>query len=372
VLTRRGDGPGAVDDTFSAVGADLHLEEGTRFGLRAGYGPELGPLIWVNGERGEGRETFYSSVSSDVDGPDVGAIRSVTGARTQVAEGSQVFVEDVAAHDAGTVRTSRAVGAYQRLGGGWDAFVRYEQGVRDPLGTISPLTRSAGAIGVGYVGERLQVSARAELWGQGGLHEAMAAEARRQALITLAFQAHLSEQWRASGRLHAADSTLEERRAGRFVEGHAGVAWFAGAWVVAGRYAIHYERPPEGRLSTRPRLLQTVSLLPALDLTDRFNLGGGLHLGFASADGADSRILSGSVRPALWVVGAIELAAEVAARSHAPEQESLWALRAEAAWRMGPQGRLALGYTVVGYSGLGLPGDPLGDDRLYLRGELAW
>ncbi|HLT30625.1 MAG TPA: flagellar motor protein [Myxococcaceae bacterium] len=372
VLSQRGEGPGAVDDTFSAVGADLHLDQGTRFGLRAGYGHELGPLIWVSGERGEGRETFYSSVSTDVDGPDVGTIRSVTGARTQVAAGSQVFIEDVAAHDAGTVRASRAIGAYQQLGGGWDAFIRYEQGVRDPLGTVSALSRSAGSLGVSYVGERVRMSARAELWGQGGLHEAMAAEARRQALLTLAFQARLSEQWRASGRLHAADSTLEERRAGRFVEGHVGLAWFAGAWTVAGRYAVHYERPPEGRPSTRPRLLQTISLLPAWDLTERFTLGGGLHLGVASAEARTDRILSGSLRPALRVVGALEVAAEVAARTQAPDGESLWAVRTEAAWRMARQGRLALGYTVVGYSGLGLPGESLGEDRIYLRGELAW
>src|SRR5690606_33457582 len=119
-------------------------------------------------------------------------------------------------------------------------------------------------------------------------------------------------------------------------------------------------------------LLQTVSLLPAWDLTDRFTLGGGVHLGLASAESETQRILSGSLRPALRVVGALEVAAEVAARTHAPERESLWAVRTELAWRMARQGRLALGYTLVGYSGLGLPGDPLGDDRLYLRGELAW
>src|SRR5690606_12228201 len=162
------------------------------------------------------------------------------------------------------------------------------------LGTVSALSRSAGSLGVSYVGERVRMSARAELWGQGGLHEAMAAEARRQALLTLAFQARLSEQWRASGRLHAADSTLKERRAGRFVEGHVGLAWFAGAWTVAGRYAVHYERPPEGRPSTRPRLLQTISLLPAWDLTERFTLGGGLHLGVA--DRKSTRLNSSHVK----------------------------------------------------------------------------
>jgi len=372
VLGTRGAGPGALDDTHSSVGADVELEPGTRAGIRAGYGARLGPLVWIEGARAEGRDTFYSSVSTDVDGPDVGTLRSVSGARTEIGDGSSVFVEDVAAHDALTVRASRAVGAFQRLGGGFDAFVRFEQGVRDPIGAASPLTRSAGSVGVSYVGARARFAARVELWGEGGLHEALSGSERRQALVSIAGESDLAPSWTVAGRLHASDSTLDDVRAGRFVEGHVALAWHPGPWLVAARYAVEYAQPPPQRLVTLPRALQVISLLPAMTWGDRFGLAAGVHLGLSSAGGTQVAILSGAMRPSVRVVGDLELAAEVATRSVARDDEGLWALRGELAWRLGERGRLALGYTAIGFSGRGLTEDEARADRAYLRGELAW
>lgn len=372
VVASRGMGPGAIDDTHASVGADVELEPGTRLGVRAGWGPVLGPLAWLEGERRQGSETFYGSVSSDVDGPDVGTLRSVSGARTELGDGSSVFIEDVAAHDALSIRASRAVGLYQRLGSGWDVFLRYEQGVRDPLGVTSPLTRSAGSAGASFVSEWLRLQARVELWQQGALGDQDGAGEARQGLAALAGELRLSPVWTLAGRLHASDSTLEGLRAGRFVEGHLGLAWHPGPWMIAGRYTVSYERPPPERLSTRARMLQVVSLLPALQLGDRVQLSGGLHGGRAS-DGAEADlVLSGSVRPSVRVVGDLELAAELAARSSAPDDGELWAARGEVALRMGLRGRMALGYTAFGFSGLGLDAEEAQGSRVYLRGELAW
>lgn len=371
VLGTRGDGPGALDDTFTSVGADLELVPGTRAGLRAGYGAQLGPLVWIEGARAAGRDTFYSSVSTDVDGPDVGTLRSVSGARTELGDGSSVFVEDVAAHDALTVRASRAIGAYQRLGGGFDAFVRFEQGVRDPIGAPSPLTRSAGFVGVSYVGARLRLSGRLELWGESGLHAAIAGSGRRQALASIAGEASLAEAWTLAGRFHASDSTIEQVRAGRFVEGHVGLAWHPAGWLVAARYAVEYERPPPERMVALPRVLHVISLLPAAT-GERFGLAGGAHLGITAAGSSQATILSGAVRPSVRVWSELEVAAELAARTVAADDEGLWALRGELGWRLGERGRLALGYTAVGFSGRGLTADEARSDRAYLRGELAW
>jgi hypothetical protein len=72
------------------------------------------------------------------------------------------------------------------------------------------------------------------------------------------------------------------------------------------------------------------------------------------------------------VVGGLELAAEVARRSSAPDGGELAAVRAEAGYRIGDQFLMALGFTVLGYSGLGLDPTAQQNNRLYLRGEVAY
>jgi hypothetical protein len=69
----------------------------------------------------------------------------------------------------------------------------------------------------------------------------------------------------------------------------------------------------------------------------------------------------------------LEVAVEGAARSVVPEEESLGSLRGEVAYRVDERLRVALGYTLLGFTGTGLPEEAQnGSDRLYLRAELAY
>ena len=135
-----GQGPGRLDDTFTSVGVDAELDEDTVFGVRGGYGPELGPQVWAHASVRSGEDVYYGGYSVDVDGPDVGSGRAVSGARTDVGDGTSVFVEDVTSHDTTSVRQARAVGVQQALLGGLAVGARYERGVRHPLDIPSPLT----------------------------------------------------------------------------------------------------------------------------------------------------------------------------------------------------------------------------------------
>ena len=82
---------------------------------------------------------------------------------------------------------------------------------------------------------------------------------------------------------------------------------------------------------------------------------------------------TGSVRPTVRVVGGLEAGVEVALRTSSPVDESLTAVRAEVGYRVDDRFRVAAGYTLLGFSGLGLPGESESDaDRLYLRAEVAY
>jgi hypothetical protein len=73
------------------------------------------------------------------------------------------------------------------------------------------------------------------------------------------------------------------------------------------------------------------------------------------------------------VVGGLELAAEVARRTSAPDGGELTALRGELGYRVDDRVLLALGYTAFGFSGLGLSaGSADSQDRVYVRAELAY
>ena len=132
-LLLRGEGPGRVDDTFSSAGVDVQVDPDTTVGLRGGWGPKLGPQVWANAATRRGPETYYGGYSVDVDGPDFGAGHAVMGARTELDNGTSVFVEDVSSHDANAVRLARAVGFQQTVFGGFQVGGRYERGVRNLL-----------------------------------------------------------------------------------------------------------------------------------------------------------------------------------------------------------------------------------------------
>ncbi|GHG84465.1 flagellar motor protein [Comamonas sp. JC664] len=375
-LALHGEGPGRFDDTFTSVGVDMELDRDTRAGVSGGWGPELGPRAWANLESRRGQDVFYGGYSVDVDGPDHGAGRTVTGARTELpASGTALFVEDVGSHDATAVRLARAVGFQQQLTGGFSVGARYERGVRSLLDVDSPLEREAGGVFGQLVLPRLRVDGRVELRREEGTLERGSAAPvdRLQAVVALAAQAQLLEDVTASGRVDFARTVNADVLETRLVEGYAALAWRPGPWLVVARYGITRELLPGLRSAFGDRALQTFSLLPAVRLGDRLSVAAGLHAGRSSVEDSSRWVWTGTLRPAVRVVGGLEVGAELARRTASPDGERLTAVRAEVAYRVDERLRLATGYTLLGFSGLGLePGSSDNQDRLYLRAEVAY
>jgi hypothetical protein len=375
VLAVRGTGPGAFDDTFASAGAELELPSKVQLGVRAGWGPRLGPLAWLEAQHHSGTDTYYGSYSVDVDGPDYGTGRTVMGARTAPGDGTEVFVEDVAAHDANAVRLSRAVGFTQAIGPALVLSGRYEHGTRSPLDARPSLGRDAGGASAMWVLERVRLYGHAEVRRERGatMRGAPAAVDRLQGIGSAAADVELLENLRFSGRLNFAHTTNAKVLEQRLVEGTAALAWRFDPGIVVARYSVRRELLPPDRAAFGERSLQTVSLMPAVRFGSRVSLSAGAHAGWSTQSGNTSLVLSGSLRPAVRVVEGLELGAEVAGRSSAPDGGELIALRGEAGYRFGDQMMLALGYTFFGFSGLGLSaGEPGSADRLYLRAELAY
>ena len=97
-----------------------------------------------------------------------------------------------------------------------------------------------------------------------------------------------------------------------------------------------------------------------------------LHAAWAGIETSRTLLFSASLRPAVRIVGGLEVAAEVARRSQAADGE-LTALRGEVGWRFNENFLLAAGFTALGFSGLGLDnGAGERRDRVYLRAEAAY
>jgi hypothetical protein len=373
VVATRGEGPGAWDDTFSSVGAEVELDPRARVGVYGGWGPKLGPLAWLSAEVGRGSEIFYGSYSVDVDGPDFGERRAVTGARTRAADGTMVFVEDVSAHDATAVRLARAVGLSVGSTSGIELSARYERGVRYLLDTAPPLSRDAGGLALTWVRERFRLYARAEARfdrGQALLQPASEVE-RVQRLASAAASWDVAPGLQLSGRMNWSDTIAGGAAEATLLEANAGLAWRIDPAMVVLHYGTERElAPPRRGFGTRT--LRHASVMPSLKLTDRLAIAAGAHLGWSTVDGIGAFVLSGSLRPSVRVIGGLELAAEVARRSAAPDGGELSALRGEVGYRFGPDLMLAAGYSALGFTGLGLSAEDAKQDRLYLRGEATW
>ena len=82
-VNRWGSGLGRVDDTFSSVGA-RYASGDTSGELRGGWGPALGFQVLGGGQLRRGDDTYYGGYSVDVDGPDFGTQRAVSGVSTRV------------------------------------------------------------------------------------------------------------------------------------------------------------------------------------------------------------------------------------------------------------------------------------------------
>lgn len=366
-LARRGEGLGAVDDTFSSAGVDLRLGERAGLELRGGYGPRLGPQAWVNGYRTHGEDTFYGSYSADVDGPELGSGRAVFGARTELDGRTFAFVEEVAAHDTRAVRTARAVGLTRQLADGLSLSLHYERGSGSTLVAPAPFFRDSGGASASWTSGRVRLYARGEYRHDRG-RSLMSAVSRQltQRVISAAAEVALLENLRASARLNLTDAWAEGAPLARGVEGAAVLAWRLERAAVVARYGLSRELAPPTRGPFGERLVHTASLMPSLDL-GRFALAAGGHAAF----GAGATVLTGTLRPSAKVWEGLELAAELARRTSAPEGEALGSVRGEVGYRFQPGLMLAVGYTFYGFTGLGLPDGGGSQDRLYLRAELS-
>lgn len=375
-LALHGAGPGRMNDTFTAAGVDVELDRDTRVVARGGWGPTLGPRAWANVESRRGADVFYGGYSVDVDGPDFGAGRTLTGARTELPDsGTALFVEEVGLHDANSVRLSRAVGFQKTVPGGFTVGARYERGVRSLLDVNPPLRRDTGGVFGQWLSDRLRVEGRVELRKEKGTPERGSSVEvdRLQTVVALAAEARLLRDVTASGRVDFARTVNDDVLEARMLEGYAAVAWRPGPWLVMARYAVTRELLPGTRAAFGDRALQILSLMPAVRLGDRFAVGGGLHAGRSSLKDSARWVWTGTVRPSVRLVGGLEVAAELARRTSSPEGERLTAVRAEVAYRMNETLRMAVGYTLLGFSGLGLaPESSDNEDRLYLRAELAY
>jgi hypothetical protein len=376
VLAVRGEGLGAVNDTFSQGGVDVSFPDGSGVGVRAGYGPALGPLAWVQGNLQRGDDAYYGAYSVDVDGPDFGTARAVSGARTKLGDASAVFVEDVAAHDANSVRLSRAVGFSGELLPGLQLSARYERGTRHPLDVPSPLRRDAGGLTASYVSERLRLFARAELRRERGqtVVGPVGDVDRTQQVYSGGAELDVLDGLRFSGRLNFSDTVNAGLREAGFLEGTASLAYRAEWGLAVLRYShLRETRPSAGPGGFGERTLRTLSLLPSVTFGSRLAVAAGAHAGWSTEAGSTGLVVSASLRPSVRIVGGLEVAGEVARRSAAPDGGELTALRGEAGYRFDDRFLVALGYTVFGFSGLGVSASDTGtSERVYLRAELAY
>ena len=374
-LHERGSGPGSWNDTFTSAGVDVALGPDASVGVKGGWGPQLGPQAWLDARMRRGPEVFYGGYSVDVDGPDHGAGRAVTGARTEVGDGTTVFVEDVSAHDATSLRLARAVGFQQVLLDGFGVGARYERGVRHPLDLDGDLTRDVASVSAQWLRVRVRAEVRAEVRHEEGTPARGPAVPvdRTQVVLALAAEAQLVRDVTASGRLDFAHTAGLGGLEARFAEGFAALAWRPGPWLVVARYGLTRELSPGIRGAFGDRRLHTLSLMPAVRVGDRLSVAAGLHAGRASLGPSSQWVWTGTLRPSVRVVGGLEVGVEAARRTSATDGQGLDALRAEVAYRLDERLRVALGYTVLGFSGLGLGAESVdAPDRLYLRAEVAY
>jgi hypothetical protein len=213
------------------------------------------------------------------------------------------------------------------------------------------------------------------LFGRGPVRGATEPVDRVQAVWVLAAEAVLREDLTLSGRMNYGRTYGREtgQAEARLFEGYAALAWRPGPFLLVARYGLTRELLPGERSVFGERGQQIISLLPAVRLGDRFALAAGLHASLSSRDDVAIWVLTGSLRPSLRVVGGLEVAVEAARRSVAPEGESLSSFRGEVAYRVDERLRVAVGYTLLGFTGTGLPVEAHdGSDRLYLRAELAY
>lgn len=349
---------GGMELTFGSIGVDVKPTRAMELGLRGGWGPALGPQIWGTLAYSRGNETWYGVHSIDADAPSTGERRLVTGVRQQVDADTSVFVEDVSAADVDGLRLARAVGMTQRLDDAFTISARYEHGMRSLEGFGPAQARNAGGVTAALELETIRVFARGEVRDEQGTTPL------RQFVATGGGEWRPHRNVSMTARALWTHSMKSELMVGRSVDATAAIAWRFGPGAVMARYAYKQEWT-----STFEQRLHVISLLPTVKLGDRFAVGAGGHLGFTRF----GPILSASLRPSVRVWDGLEVAAEVAARSLAPDAGGWASLRAELGYRFDHRFFVGAGYNAFGFSGTGLDfGAAAAQGRVYLRTEVSY
>jgi hypothetical protein len=366
-----GEGPAALDDTFSAVGATCRPKDDLGVNLRGGWGPGVGTQVQAGMERTSPTELVYGAWTADVDGPEAGRMVVVSGSRQRVDENADIYVEDLFTRDVDALRMARAVGIEVapreklRIGG------RYERGVRLPFTGVPGLLRDTGSARMSYLISGMRISAQAEVRRERGDSLAETNVDRWQTVGTLGLDTRPLEELSLAGRLIASKTRNRAQNEAQTLEGFLGAALRIHPWVVLASYSLTHQFPLGESAPAAQEILHLLSLKPSVLLGDRLRIGAGANVGFVKGE-HPSTVVAASIRPAVRLVGDLELAAEAARRSADPDGQGLNAYRVELAyWFEGTLG-VALGYNLFGFSGNGVARDSGSGDRIYLRVEAAF
>jgi hypothetical protein len=274
-----------------------------------------------------------------------------------------VFVEDVAAHDATSLKLARAVGLTQEIAPGFSISARYERGLRRVLDDAPTISRDAAGVTASVVRQSARIFGRGEVRTDGPQVQWVAAGGG---------EVRFFDVLSGAARFQYAHTRQGPVMIARLLEGTVSVAWRPSWGAVVARYTLQRELAPPSQGGFAERSLDLVSLMPSVRIGSRFTLGAGLHAAWSGIEASRTMLFSASIRPAVRIVGGLEVAAELARRSQASDGE-LNAVRGEVGWRFNENFLLAAGFTALGFSGLGLnEGAPDSRNRVYLRAEAAY
>ncbi len=354
-LSREGEGPAARDDTYVGAGASLKLPDGSA-SAEAGWGPDLGPRLLLGGEQRGADGTTYGTFAFDPDAPSFARETAAAVGVRRAEDGAAVWSEDQFARDPFGLRASRVSGVSVEPLPGLRLTGRAESGSRLQLdGTTAGRWAVGGT--AAWLSHVVRLSGRGEAWEDGD---------RRQWL------AGGAAEWRASERLRLAGRATWSRSSaaglpGLAFEGSLGGAWRGDGLQLVGKVAALADQRPGA-----PRREQALASLGAtVAVASRLDLGLGASYGANRLAGARVDLAAGSARAVVRIVGPFDAAAEYARRQavRGPSPEWLDAARLEAGWAFS-QGRLALGYNVLGFAGSGV--DPAADGgRIYFRADVG-
>lgn len=340
----------ATDATFSAAGATLRHGAGS-LGLRAGWGPELGPRLLASGGWGDGAESIQGTLAVDPVGDASGTGQESVVAGRQRVRGGTLFTEERVARDPLGLRVGRLAGAALELAEGLTVSVSAERGERlRPDG--STVARGAGGVAAGWAAGPLRADGRLELRSEGAGDQWVASVgARWEATRTLTFAAR---GLLAEGTISGIDASTRE-------------VWLSAAWRTDPVSLLaRVARIEDHRDGVADRDATVGAVAATVRAWGRLRLGLGLEAADQRAWGAEDDRIAGSARGEVIVLGPADVAVEYVRRASLDGRQlgDLDALRAEAGLTLGAI-RLAVGYTLLGFTG-----DAVGteeDGRFFLR-----